>query len=1068
VLAIVGICCALAAQQSTPTQPAQAAAQTKTDYSQEPFVIERIALRARFEKDGTSTREQEMRVRVQSEAGVQQLGQLVFGYNAANEKMEFSYVRVRKSDGTEVAATAADIQDLTSPVAREAPVYTDLRQKHVTVPGLRPGEILEYKVITRVHTPLAPGHFWMQHNFVDTVIVLDEQVEINVPGNTVVKLKTHPGREPQTTEEDDPGTPGQSRKIYRWKSANLEREPEQQDEGTAQKKKKRPEGPSIELTTFQSWEELGRWYAGLARERETPSAEIRAKVTELIRERPGDVEKIEAIYNYVAQNFRYVSLSFGVGRYQPHAAAEVFANQYGDCKDKHTLLASMLQAAGLRAYPVLIHASRKVDPELPSPTQFDHVISAVPLGNDLLWMDTTSEIAPFRLLAASLRNKQALVVTPGAPARLVTTPADPPFPSVQNVEVEGEISELGKLSARVHYSLRGDAELVLRVAFRRTPKNQWKQLAQLVAYGDGLRGEVSEVNVSELTATDKPLEIEYRISQPNFLNWTSRSAPLHLPLPAVGLPRAEAEPEETEPIELGTPLDVTTKLRLSIPAKYAARAPVAVGVARDYAEYRSRYSIEGNTITAERTIRFRQRELPASRARDYQAFVRAVRADEEQAFALESTAAATATPKIPENVKADDLQEAAAAAMNNRDFATAAQLFERVVQLEPKHKTAWDGLGLAYLFQLKLEQAANAFRKQIELNPYDENAYTYLGTTLWRQEKYGEAEAAFRKQIEVNPLDQQAHAQLGALLRERRRYAEAVPELEKAISLAPQNPALHVNIGQAYLNLGQGEKALAAFDKAVELAPRPTIWNNVAYELSLHKAHLDRAEQYAESAVATTAAALRNISLGRLTENDLTNVSGIAAYWDTLGWIHFQRGNLDKAEKYVTASWLLDFHGEVGDHLAQIHEKRGKKQEAIRQYARAMAATRPVPETRARLAALAGEEDKVDSLLQKARAELAGLKTVQLGRLLKEKAEADFFVVFAPEGEGRAAVTEVRFIRGDEKLQQFAQALRSAKYNVVFPDQAQTRLVRRGTLTCAATGECSFVMMTPDSVTSVN
>ena len=74
----------------------------------------------------------------------------------------------------------------------------------------------------------------------------------------------------------------------------------------------------------------------------------------------------------------------------------------------------------------------------------------------------------------------------------------------------------------------------------------------------------------------------------------------------------------------------------------------------------------------------------------------------------------------------------------------------------------------------------------------------------------------------------------------------------------------------------------------------------------------------------------------------------LIAYWDTLGWVYFARGDLDKAEKYVSAAWRLGQHGEVGDHLGQIYEKRGKKDEAIRTYALAMNGLRPIPETRGR------------------------------------------------------------------------------------------------------------------------
>ena len=146
---------------------------------------------------------------------------------------------------------------------------------------------------------------------------------------------------------------------------------------------------------------------------------------------------------------------------------------------------------------------------------------------------------------------------------------------------------------------------------------------------------------------------------------------------------------------------------------------------------------------------------------------------------------------------------------------------------------------------------------------------TLSGRAYWQERKYDDAVTAFNKQIEINPLDKFAHANLGAMYSEWHKYDLAVPELEKAASLTPDNPELQVSLGDAYLNLGQDDKALATFDHAVELSATPLVWNNIAYQLSLKKAHLDRAQQYAESAVSATAAALRNVSLDRLTPQDL-------------------------------------------------------------------------------------------------------------------------------------------------------------------------------------------------------
>src|SRR5271155_5783156 len=160
--------------QSSPAKPADAASskpeEPKHDYSQEAFVVEQLRSTYRFESDGTGRKETVARIRVQSEAGVQQWGQIPVGYNSANERVEIAYVRVVKQDGSVVKAGDDAVQDLTAPVEREAPVYTDYRQKHITVPGLRPGEVLEYDTITVIHTPLAAGQFWADYDFDKTSI----------------------------------------------------------------------------------------------------------------------------------------------------------------------------------------------------------------------------------------------------------------------------------------------------------------------------------------------------------------------------------------------------------------------------------------------------------------------------------------------------------------------------------------------------------------------------------------------------------------------------------------------------------------------------------------------------------------------------------------------------------------------------------------------------------------------------------------------------------------------------------------------------------------------------------
>jgi tetratricopeptide (TPR) repeat protein len=1031
------------------TPPATAA------HSQEAVVIEQSRARLRFESDGTAVRQMYVRARAQTDAGVQQFGQLAFGYNAANERLEIMFIRVRKPDESTIETPASSVQDLSSPVERVAPIYTDFRQKHATVQGLRPGDTIEFDVVTTVHTPLAPGQFWSEYTFNTEAIVLDEQLEIDVPSGKRITLKTRPGFDPQVQESG-------GRRLHRWTRSNLTRAKDDETEEKEKDKEKESDESRtapVRLTTFESWEQVGRWYAALEASQRTPTAEIRAKAAALTAGRTSDLEKLAALYEFVATQFRYVSLSLGLGRYQPRAAGDVLREQYGDCKDKHTLLASLIEAAGLRASAALINSSAKLDPSFPSPSQFDHVITKTRAGDEDVWVDTTAEVAPFRLLPLPLRNKQALVIDAQGAPRLEETPADPPMKSFLQQVIEATMAEAGSLETRVQLSMRGDVELGMRVMFRSLPPADWKTMVErMLAIAGDRTGKVSNLKVSDPTALKDPFRVEFDASFEDYASWQDGKATV--PLPLTGTTSAEdPETESGDTIKLGAaPTEVTYRFKLTLPPGVTARAPVAVSVARDYAEYRSSYTVEGSSFSAARTFLISRSELPGERRADHDALLRVIRADARQTVALQTAAGTTSTVKG--DLKAIDLNRKGYAALKAGNYSEAITILTRVVELEPKDKTAWNNLGRAYMALRQPDSAIDAFQKQIEVNPYDAFAYNYLGAALLSQQKFDAAETALRKQLEINPLDEYAPASLGGLLVDRRRHKDALPFLEKAITLNPKNAWLQIQLGKAHLNLKQEDEAVAAFDRAVELSPTPGSWNDIAYELSLTGTRLDRALQYAESAVASTTAASRNLDLARADNASYGVVSSLAAYWDTLGWVHYARGDLARAEPLLEAAWRLGQHAEVGDHLAQLYEKTGRRDAAIRTYAMALSAQRPTDEIRGRLARMLGDNHKVDAAVARHREELLKARTVQLGASEPRGKRADLVILFSSTG----GVEGVRFLSGDEAVRPLVGKAEKVSYGVMFPDATTpAKLLRRGIVACPPLeGECTITLLLPE------
>jgi tetratricopeptide (TPR) repeat protein/transglutaminase-like putative cysteine protease len=1012
-------------------------------------VVEHSSKSMRFENDGTGTEQTDAQIKIISESGVQALGQIKVGYSALSEKLDIAFVRTRKPDGTVVTAQESAVQDLTFP---DAPVYTDYHEKHISVPSLRPGDVLEYRFVKTVASPLAPGQFWTSYNFTERGVILDEELEINVPKDRQIKLKSKPGYEAKITDEGD-------RRIYRWTHSRLKNDYDDD------KKKKKPkkaddEVPSVELTTFKSWEELGAWYAALERDRRVPDESVKTEAAALVKGKSDDMAKVMALYEYVSRNIRYVSLSFGLGRIQPHAASEVLANGYGDCKDKNTLLAALLDAEGFHSTSVLIGAKTKVDPDIPSPSQFDHVITRVPVDGKEIWLDSTPGVAPFRVLSASLRDKQALAIPPEGNAVLVWTPKDLPFEAFDRTSLVGSISDTGELKAHVTTASRGDTEMVLRYAMRRLPSSHWKDIFDYMLAHANMRGaELTNLKSSDPSATEEPLSVDFDVTANNYFDWSAAESKFVLPLGSIHLPSEDEEDDDsasTEPIKLGAVRDDQAEVKISFPAKYKVHSPLNVDLKRDYAEYHAVYKDEGGQFTSHRSLKVMLAEIPQSRSADYAAFRRVVQADEAQEVTLTNQSPGAGGVSAG-NQSASDLFDAAVQALKNEHYQAAVDLLQRVVKLEPKHKDAWNDLGKAYLQLGQTDEAIAAFKKQIENNAYDPFAYNALGLAYEHQGKYEDAIQEFQKQIEINPLDPYAHGNLGRLYLGQKKFSEAVPELEKAVDIQPKNALLEIWLGQAYIATNQTDKGMAAFEKAISLSAAPLTWNNIAYSLAEQNVQLDRAGNYADAAINAVETQLRDVTLDNLRMQDLGTTHLMFAVWDTRGWVDFKRGNLDNAERYILSAWQAGGTGDEAEHLGEIYEKRGKREEAIEYYMLSLVAEDASPVAGAKLAAL-GVKD-IDRRMGDARVELKRRDTIALNK--SDKGKAEFYLLVAP-----GKVGQVKFIKGDENLKNLAEVLQKTDTGMKFPPQSQVHVVRRAVVRCGSTapGPCTLELVPSSEV----
>ena len=406
---------------------------------------------------------------------------------------------------------------------------------------------------------------------------------------------------------------------------------------------------------FTNWEQMGRWYANLTSGRRDASNEIKQKVAELTASAPTQLDKMRAIARFMQQDIRYVAIELGIGGWQPHPASEVFSHRYGDCKDKATLMSSMLSAVGVESYYVAINSERgSVTAETPAnPEGFDHVIIAIRLpdgGDDaslvavmkhpklgrLLFFDPTNELTPFGQIGGYLQANYGLLVTPGG-GELVELPEQPLNMNSITRTAKLTLDPTGKLAGTVEETRVGDRAWTQREALRRVTSNteRIKPIENLLS-GSVPNFRITKAAILNLTRNDQPFGFNYSFEVDNY---AKNAGDLLLVRPRVIGSKSRGILETKEPrqfpIEFDGPVEDTDNFEITLPTGYQVdELPPPVDADFGFASYHSKTEVKGNVIDYTRTFEVKELSVPVSKADELKKFYRIIASDERNTAVL--------------------------------------------------------------------------------------------------------------------------------------------------------------------------------------------------------------------------------------------------------------------------------------------------------------------------------------------------------------------------------------------------------------------------------------------------
>jgi hypothetical protein len=393
------------------------------------------------------------------------------------------------------------------------------------------------------------------------------------------------------------------------------------------------------------WRALGQWLGQLEANRPDPSPEITAKAQELTAGSQDFYTKLTNITAYIQKNIRYFVVERGIGGYQAHYAADIFRNRYGDCKDKTTLLISMLQAAGIQAHYLQVDSDRGVvDPDAPS-LYSDHMITAIEIppgvkdpwlmavvnaadGNRYLIFDPTDERTPVGNLPSELQGGFGLLAA-GPSSQIVQLPVLDPAANGTDRSGKFTLDADGTLNGFVDTSTLGPKGADLRLFLKYTDEKE-RHDAWETSVARDLPGVVLDsFKFDEPDALSKPLEFHFKVTAHQYAHV---AGPLLLVRPRVI--GSMAMHFDDKPRKVPIDLDATGRWHdsydITLPSGYVVdETPDPVDVDMDFASYHASASAKGNVLHYEMVYVVRQVEIPADRAADFRKFELAILSDEK-------------------------------------------------------------------------------------------------------------------------------------------------------------------------------------------------------------------------------------------------------------------------------------------------------------------------------------------------------------------------------------------------------------------------------------------------------
>lgn len=528
-------------------------------------------------------------VKILNNRGKENFSESHIDYDSTYERVELEFARTIKPDGTVVDVGSRHIRDVSRYL--NFPLYSNARVYIISFPEITEGAVIEYKVKIFRNQLINKKDFVLAYPIEASEPVITAKFELTLPKQKLMQLKIINEKynnfgvdlKPKIDKLED-------RVIYTWEFNNIPQIiPESNMPNDVEI------NPTMIISTFNSWQDIYSWWWGLAHDKMKADSAIKDKVRELVKNETIDEAKIRAIYNFCAQKIRYVAVEYGQAGYQPHNAADIFKNKYGDCKDQAILLVTMLKEAGFSAYPALISTKEyyNLNPDFPM-MLFNHVIAAVGLKDTIIFMDPTAETCSFDDLPVSDQQRKVLLFKEDT-FKIQETPLYQANHNLLSQSLGIKINQDETIICQRAVSTGGVYDQAQRYWLVYTPPDVIKEKLREKIQDISIGAKLISVDIKNLDNLDLPVVLNYSFSGQEY--FTNAGAMRIMPQLASLDNSLIAQEKRKYPIDF-TCLDTKEAIfEIAIPDNFVVKyIPKSINEDSPWLSFSAEYSHRGNKI----------------------------------------------------------------------------------------------------------------------------------------------------------------------------------------------------------------------------------------------------------------------------------------------------------------------------------------------------------------------------------------------------------------------------------------------------------------------------------------